>query len=71
MFPTPQSTSVCLKPPPAATISSTPAIGASETSTVREIRSLVKPAARPRVNIATTTAASSATSGVPTTSKIR
>lgn len=60
-----------MKPPPAPTISTTPAIGASDFSTVVAIRPRVKPAARPSVNIATRTAVSSAISGEPITSKTR
>lgn len=69
--PTPTSISVCLKPPPAPTISRMPAIGASDFSTVEESRSLVNPAARPSVNIPTMTAASRAMSGEPMTSVTR
>jgi hypothetical protein len=64
-LPTPESTRVCLKPPPAPTIKRTLAMGGSESATVAEIRSRSKPALRPSVNIATTTAASRANSGVP------
>jgi hypothetical protein len=39
IWPTPQSIRVCLKPPPAPTMSRIPAIGPSDFSTVVEIRS--------------------------------
>ncbi len=48
-----------------------PAIGARDFSTVDPSRSLVNPAARPSVNMPTITAASSAISGEPATSKTR
>ncbi len=71
IWPTPASIRVCLKPPPAPTISRMPAIGARDFSTVVDRRSLVKPAARPSVNMPTITAASNAISGEPMTSKTR
>ena len=63
--PIPVSTSTCLKPPPAATMSSGPAIGGSEVSNDFDSSVLFMPVPTPRVKIATTTAISSATSGVP------
>ncbi len=71
IWPTPASIRVCLKPPPAPTMRSTPAIGARDFSTVVESRALVNPAARPSVNMPTMTAASSAMSGEPITSVTR
>lgn len=71
IWPTPESMRVCLKPPPAPTMRRTPAIGASDFSTVEDSRSLVNPAARPSVNMPTITAASRAISGEPMTSKTR
>ena len=60
------STSVCLKPPPAATISRMPAIGGSDCSErLAPIALASMPAPRPRVNTATITAMSSAIKGVP------
>src|SRR6476659_4435903 len=61
----PLSTSTCLSPPPAATISRMPAIGGSAASTVTDSRDRSKPAATPSVYIASSTASSSAISGVP------
>src|SRR3954452_14891944 len=68
-WPTPASTSTCLKPPPAATMSRIPAIPGSEPPTVLEIFSRPKPTAAPSVNIASRTPANSATTGVPTMSR--
>ena len=51
--PMPESTSSCLKPPPAATMSRIPAIAGSAPPTEAEIRSRPKPTAVPRVNMAT------------------
>ena len=61
----PVSTRVCLKPPPAATMSRMPAIGGSDFSSEDASSLVPMPAPRPRVNMATMTAMSSAMSGVP------
>ena len=63
--PMPVSTSTCLKPPPAATIRMIPATGGSPDSMHRVISLRCMPAPRPRVNMPTTTAMSSAINGVP------
>ncbi len=70
-LPTPTSIRVCLKPPPAPTMKTMPAIGPRDFSTVVEIRALLKPAARPSVSMPSRTAASSAISGEPMKSKTR
>ena len=65
----PVSTSTCLKPPPAATISRMPAMGGRASLTDLVMASLFMPEARPKVNIATNTEISSAMNGLPITSK--
>ena len=56
-LPIPVSTSICLNPPPAATMSRIPAIGGSERSSeVAELARGPCPTPTPKVNIATSTA---------------
>ena len=67
--PTPVSISTCLNPPPAETISRMPAMGGSESPMDLVIPARSIPEPRPKVNIATNTAISSAMNGLPMTSK--
>ena len=59
------STSVCLNPPPAATLKMMPANGGSDFSSGDASSARFIPEPRPKVAMATRTASSSATSGVP------
>jgi hypothetical protein len=68
-LPTPASTIICLKPPPAATISMIPARGGSPDANESLVRWIPHPAPRPKVTMLTSTAASSATAGVPMKSR--
>ena len=62
----PESTKVCLKPPPAATMSRMPAIGANEEPTRPLTAERLFPSEKPNANIATTVVIVRAISGVPT-----
>src|SRR3954468_8670945 len=68
-LPTPASTSTCLKPPPAATMSRMPAIGGSAPPTTDEVCTRLKPARLPSEYIASSSPKTSATGGLPSTSR--
>src|ERR1700731_1585094 len=69
IVPIPLSTRICLNPPPAATIKMMPATGGRPDATHFANSSRDIPTPTPKVNMPTTTAMSSATNGVPRTSK--
>ena len=70
MVPIPVSTSTCLKPPPAPTMSRIPAIGPSESPIEEPSAVPLIPDPRPSVNIPTRTVMSRASRGAPRKSSV-